>query len=1009
MSTKTITEKDAEESLISEFFKKYEDAENIPENEVFCLISLKWLLDWSKGVDIKISDRYFFAHTLPKEILTQVRERMVVSNKSKRKELSASNIEETNNTTGYKYTSVPLSNYPSKEKLERKKEKRRRGERNAKRRENLRKLFEKRAYYRENMPKIYSDISGDLYEDAFILLSNGTKSTETSFLTIKNGTSARKYAIIPLAVWEYFAKTYGVEGDKGPIKRAFNPAIKAVEVYPLSMSFYDPTDDTTKKKVRLFASKTAKFGSLRSELSSFYGNEECKDVRIWLGSNMYMRLDEKYDRKAIESIVNINGSELVIELYNKADEVKEPLSVGKLFVSFWHVLAAIIAAIMCMLGFDMGDHDAKQEPGTPQRLLREGVCGLSNLGNTCYMNSALQCLSNTPSLATYFMSDEYKEELNLDAVFGTKGKVTEAFANLIRRMWDKTNRYCSPSSFRRIFAEWNKDFSGYYQQDAHEFLSKLLDNIHEDLNHVKSKPVIEDVSSDGTLVEAEVAKESWENCLKRDDSVIVSEFYGQMRSESSCNTCGKKSITFSSFSSLSLPLPPPPPTNYLIKCTVVFKDEIIPVKYGFEVPEVPAPLVRDIRIKLEVLTGKSKIHLVLLSKYGSVVPDTRHVPRDTELIFYEVDENVEMKLPMLFIENVVEEDKDDEDDDDKEDKKKENEDEKFVKTSTIGFPSLIQLNATNEKEDSEVTKKEDEDNEDEDEDEDENEEIGTVLSVSDLYEKIWEKEKRKVPEVAKSFDGKYPFVVYGLNKDKSIKKLEMDEDVDLQEFVHVPGGVSKFELHWEKDLFANNEDDIHDMFKGVVFDESFKELDNKRQDIPDLTLDSCMKLFTSEEELEGEERWNCGNCGEDVTNVTSKKKVDIWKLPNRLIVHLNRFKIEDGREAKLTQPIHFEVDSWDLSQYVLDPEAAGVPQKYRLYALISHKGVSSRHGHYVAYARNRINGRWYIFNDANCTEVDVASVKEAETYVLFYERIEEEKEVTEKIEEIEEESKTAKN
>jgi ubiquitin carboxyl-terminal hydrolase 8 len=90
--------------------------------------------------------------------------------------------------------------------------------------------------------------------------------------------------------------------------------------------------------------------------------------------------------------------------------------------------------------------------------------------------------------------------------------------------------------------------------DAQEFLSFLLDALHEDLNRVRVKPLSKTIES-GSRPDAEVAALSWRTCLLRHQSIIWDLFCGQTRSHIKCPVCARESRTFDPFFILSLPLP----------------------------------------------------------------------------------------------------------------------------------------------------------------------------------------------------------------------------------------------------------------------------------------------------------------------------------------------------------------------------------------------------------------------------------------------------------------------
>lgn len=210
-----------------------------------------------------------------------------------------------------------------------------------------------------------------------------------------------------------------------------------------------------------------------------------------------------------------------------------------------------------------------------------GRVGLMNLGNTCFMNSSIQCLSNTVPLTDYFLGYDYRREINHNNVLGTKGALVRSYAELAKHLWLGDSNSYSPDEFKSSIGRFAPQFKGYEQQDAQELLAFLLDGIHEDLNRVINKPYIEDKDCDGTNDEGD-AIIAWSNYLTRNKSIIVDLFQGQLRNTMKCRNskiqqadgthgCGHKNVKFDPFMYLSLPISDR--CNTLDDCLSLFCEE----------------------------------------------------------------------------------------------------------------------------------------------------------------------------------------------------------------------------------------------------------------------------------------------------------------------------------------------------------------------------------------------------------------------------------------------------
>ena len=170
--------------------------------------------------------------------------------------------------------------------------------------------------------------------------------------------------------------------------------------------------------------------------------------------------------------------------------------------------------------------------------------GLANLGNTCYLNSALQCLLYAPPLTNYVLSglaeqDLYRKRVNACAL------ATE-YISLTKAYWGSTDPACLDTRpLWTALAKLHRPFGNSEPHDAHEALVLLLRHLHDALAKAPRLP------ESAAWQHADQA--AWEaHCAKTGYSVLTELFQGQMECAVACGE--HRSVTHEHFVGVSVDL-----------------------------------------------------------------------------------------------------------------------------------------------------------------------------------------------------------------------------------------------------------------------------------------------------------------------------------------------------------------------------------------------------------------------------------------------------------------------
>lgn len=544
--------------------------------------------------------------------------------------------------------------------------------------------------------------------------------------------------------------------------------------------------------------------------------------------------------------------------------------------------------------------------------------GLQNLGNTCFMNSAIQCLAHCEDLTRFFLCEDYTRKINRNNPLGTKGKLAIAYADILKLMKSGREKSIAPWSLKKTIASVASQFEGYQQHDSHEFLSYLISGLHEDLNQIHKKPY--DGSDIKFTNDQEVADESWRRHHSRNKSVIVDLMYGQYKSTLKCPKCSKISYAFDPYNCLSLPIPQTSQRKTEVNYIPYMHDEdllAIPCFYDQNntIADIKAQISNKINKNLAELTifeCKFKIPLTQVDENLKA-----EMIRQSYFYVYQIPEDAEV----FFVITVT-----------------------FENLSIELHPRLVAV--------------------------DRDDDFARVLEkiekhLSFLFRHV-------SPEGFEDFGSMYKVFTHSTQKIPCFMCGQPRCNMSCK----VKPSSEKLYKHFMKTNFLYVRVEICRTKQRIDFSRftKFKTLKSSQASKNALTIQECFRAFSTPEILDKHNSWYCPFCK---THVQASKRLEVFRVPQVLIIHLKRFRIHSYTREKINVAIDFPKENLDISEFVIGEK----PPLYDLFAVSNHFGTLSG-GHYTATVYNSQKARWFECNDSQVTET--RDLSETASYVLFY-------------------------